>query len=270
MNLQKQVLELIEQVEKLQNQNNTIDSIQKQLELINGNVQFNINLFYAILFGLAATLGVALFYFIKQRVNDGIKEGTEANLAENKYKANKNNPEFIGKLKLSNIEDDTTFVTIEKLSNQPTININTTNGNAKLTINHKELVEIEKGTWTPELFVGKNNGYFDYVKKEGRYYKIGNIVTLNADIVVTLKKNDEMDLFSTLNIRGLPFVCETNDVYGSIGRIIGIKNIKKSDLVIELRNNRICLFENDNSNGFTLSDLDSAINISGLIITYEI
>jgi hypothetical protein len=72
------------------------------------------------------------------------------------------------------------------------------------------LDDYEEGTWTPRLTDGTNNAS-GYASRNGRYTKIGNLVTVR----VSMSLSNKGSLGSAIRIGDLPFVSSLNGFQGA-------------------------------------------------------
>jgi hypothetical protein len=108
-------------------------------------------------------------------------------------------------------------------------NLNLQVSNAGINFNNSGAVgaatlnDYEVGTWTPTLLFGGGTTGITYSQREGRYTKIGNMVTCFCDISLSNKGSST----GNANISGLPFTPITaaggNGLFGGI--FIGDSNM---------------------------------------------
>lgn len=144
MSIAEQILELT----------NKVEALNDKINLIDGTVQFNLTLHWSIIIGVITIAGVALYFISKSIIQTGIDKGINKILDNNKLKLDKNNPEIIGSLKLSNSQDDNTNIRLVKLENEPVINIETDKNNAAFKLNHKEIITAASYDFVPTLVNG--------------------------------------------------------------------------------------------------------------------
>lgn len=125
--------ELLRQINELKQKIEYLENVVRQQ---NEYIFQNEAVFWTILFGIVATIGVALFFVCKNVVQAGVEKGLNNQLNKLSDKANKKCPEFNGHVGLKANENDKMTARFVKLLDKPIINIETDEGNAQLLINH--------------------------------------------------------------------------------------------------------------------------------------
>ena len=88
------------------------------------------------------------------------------------------------------------------------------------------LDDYEEGSWTPVISDGTNNATMNF-QNQGRYTKIGNVVTLNMYVIT-----DSLGSVSgNIRITGLPFACVSGSYSGTACGAGGELNITANQVV---------------------------------------
>ncbi|HHX60985.1 MAG TPA: hypothetical protein GX707_09790 [Epulopiscium sp.] len=114
----------------------------------------NETMFWTVVFGVFAVIGLALYFIAKGMVQSGVEKGIKRLLTDNKAKLDKRNPEILGPLTLNNSDKDNVNVRLIKLRDEAVINIESDKKDARLTINHKKVSMSDSVVFTTMLFNG--------------------------------------------------------------------------------------------------------------------
>ena len=180
-----------------------LDFLSDKIDLINANIQFNITTFLAILAIAIALTGAALVLLVRNIVNKRFNE------------------------EIKNIEEQRDKK-IEEATN-------------KIISNKDELLEYEKGSWTPklQLYDWTNYNYYFIASGTGTYVKQGDIININLYISteitddIRIEANYVADKFRVI-IDGLPFTASPYMYRScSLGVCEGI-NTEEGQLVAEI------------------------------------
>lgn len=91
-----------------------------------------------------------------------------------------------------------------------------------LTGTSATLVLYAEGAWTPAIAGSSTPGSQTYSLREGRYIRIGNLVTCWGRAVLS---NLDATTAGVVTITGLPFTARTNSAMGYSGSIGGVNNL---------------------------------------------
>lgn len=118
---EKEITQLIEK----------INSLEKLYEQTTQQLSDSQDLFWTIILGVFAVIGIALYFIARSLVKEGIEKGIREKFIED--------PEFTGKMTLKSRHTNQDKMSLVMLQDGNTINIETSENNARLTINHNEV-----------------------------------------------------------------------------------------------------------------------------------